>query len=470
MADNAPVSSYPIQRSGFFARFVDAVLSLQFKATMLLMMLTLGATSSVAAYLLHSSGELANQQGYSQIVQSASLLAKAAAPIMVRNDGDTLTALAGESANGAPLLYVIFKDTEGRQLAAAEHRNAKVLQRLQRDVTESVPVPGASVLQNPGDQEVLFFDVTYPVSLRSGDGDQSHSVTLLGYVRTGMIANSWQQTMARKLDLVIGIGLLATVAALPLTLLLVRRIARPLDGLADVMLMFSTGRLDARSTVRRRDEIGRLAAAFNQMADQHQLTHERIIRLNGELEERVAQRTQQLRELASREPLTALFNRRYLNETLQRRYSEALRYETDLSCIMIDLDDFKKANDRFGHQVGDEILVLAARTLMAQLRTSDVAARYGGDEFVVILPQTDVERAKVLAERIVERFTSDLTERFPDVTVRMSIGVASLRSPGVSDADSLIRAADRGLYEAKAKGKDTIVVSQAPALSGNAIR
>ncbi|MBI1825961.1 MAG: diguanylate cyclase [Planctomycetes bacterium] len=459
MADNASISSFPTPRSGILARFVNSILSLQFKATVLLLMLTLGATSSVAAYLLHSSGELANQQGYSQIVQSASLLAKAAAPMMQRYDCEALAALAGESANAAPLLYVIFRDTEGRQLAAAEHRNARVLQRLQRDATESVPVPGASVLQTPGNQEVVFFDVTYPVSLRSGDDDQSRSVTLLGYVRTGMIANSWQQTMARKLDMIIGVGLLATVAALPLTLLLVRRIARPLDSLADVMLKFSTGRLDTRSAVRRRDEIGRLASAFNQMADQHQLTHERIIRLNGELEERVAQRTQQLRELASREPLTALFNRRYLNETLQRRYSEAVRYESDLACIMIDLDDFKKANDRFGHQVGDEILVLAARTLMAQLRTSDVAARYGGDEFVVILPQTDLDRAKVLAERIVERFTTDVSNRFPDAGVRMSVGVASLRSPGVNDADSLIRAADHGLYEAKAKGKDTIVVA-----------
>src|SRR5262245_57975813 len=123
MADNAQTSGYGIQRSRFIMRILDFVLSLQFKATVLLMMLTLGATSSVAVYLLQSSGELANQQGYSQIVQSASLLAKAAAPIMQRNDCEALCALAGESANAAPLLYVIFKDTEGRQLAAAEHRN-----------------------------------------------------------------------------------------------------------------------------------------------------------------------------------------------------------------------------------------------------------------------------------------------------------------------------------------------------------
>lgn len=439
---------------------IDAFLSLQFKATALMMILTLGVTSGVAMYLLRSTGELASEQHYAQIVQSAALLAKAAAPVMQQNNTEALEQLAAESAIGAPLLYVIFSDAEGHQLAAAEHRHSNVLQRLQRDVSERVPVPGLPVFQTPEDHEAVFLDVTYPISVKENTPGGEHSVTLLGYARTGMTANSWQQSMAHKLDLVIGIGILATVAALPLGFMLVRRIVTPLDGLAETMLRFSTGKLDARSPVRRRDEIGRLAQAFNQMADQHQLTHERIIRLNSELEERVAQRTQQLRELASKEPLTGLYNRRFFNDTMERRFSEAQRYDTDLSCIMIDLDDFKKANDQFGHQVGDEIIVLAARTLVGQLRTSDVAARYGGDEFVVLLPQTDLERARILAERVAERFASDINARFPQAHVSMSVGVASLRSIGVKDADTLVRAADHGLYDAKAKGKNKILVAE----------
>jgi len=195
------------------------------------------------------------------------------------------------------------------------------------------------------------------------------------------------------------------------------------------------------------------------MADQHQQTHERIVRLNAELEERVAYRTHQLRELASREPLTGLYNRRHFNEMLERRFSEAVRYSTDLSCLMIDLDEFKAANDAFGHQLGDELLVLTAGTIMGQLRTADLAARYGGDEFIILLPQTDAERAHVLAERMVERFSRDVAERFPNVRVSMSIGIASLQSLEPKDAESLIRYADRALYDAKKAGKNGIVTA-----------
>jgi diguanylate cyclase (GGDEF)-like protein len=241
--------------------------------------------------------------------------------------------------------------------------------------------------------------------------------------------------------------------------LVIRRIVAPLDGLAHAMVQFSHGRLDVRSPVIRRDEVGRLATAFNQMADQHQQTHQRMRRLNAELEERVAHRTQQLRELASREPLTGLYNRRYFNDTIERRFAEAMRYGDDLSCLMIDLDEFKKANDTFGHQVGDELLILTARTLLGQLRSADVAARFGGDEFVILLPQTDCDRAKALAERIIERFTADLSDRFPDVRVSMSIGIASLHQTHATEAELLVKAADHALYDAKTAGKNKLRVA-----------
>jgi diguanylate cyclase (GGDEF)-like protein len=196
------------------------------------------------------------------------------------------------------------------------------------------------------------------------------------------------------------------------------------------------------------------------MADQHQHTHERIIRLNVELERRVAQRTQQLRELASREPLTGLYNRRYFNETLQRRFSEALRYNADLSCIMIDLDGFKAVNDEYGHQVGDELLQLAAGTVASQLRTADVAARFGGDEFVALLPQTDAESARVLAERILEKFAQEMEERHPKVHLTMSIGIASLASLEENTPQALIRKADSMLYLAKEGGRNQIAMAE----------
>jgi diguanylate cyclase (GGDEF)-like protein len=450
----APPGSGPLQH------LAAAVRSLQFKGTALVVLLTLSVTIVVSGYLLRSSGEFARAEHQSHLVHVSKLLARAAAASIEASDNDGLQRLANESANGRPLLYVVFFDDRGGRLATAEHQTAVSLRTLEDTSADQAPVPGRPVARAGPDPTTVYLDVTYPITTKTTgeDPDSSTSgIQLLGYVRTGMIADGWQKTMASKLDLLVGIGTLACLAVVPMGFLLIRRIVSPLDGLAEAMLRFSQGQLDVRSRVHRRDEIGRLAEAFNRMADQHQQTHERIVRLNAELEKRVAQRTQQLRELAAREPLTGLFNRRHFGEMLERRFAEALRYETDLSCLMIDLDHFKAVNDEFGHHIGDEVLQITANTITAQLRTSDVPSRYGGDEFVVLLPQTDGDRARVLAERIVERFVDELARLLSNVHVTMSIGIASLPAAEVHNADQLVRLADQALYEAKSRGKNRIV-------------
>jgi len=442
-------------------RMLYTLSSIQFRATGLVVVLTLSVTALVSGYLLRSSAQIVEQRRGAESVQMASMLAAAAAPRLAEGDLVGLQELAKEAADGNPLLYVIFSDHEGRQLAVAEHRGADVLRQFEGTTTEHLPVPGKPVSYRGSTAGPVFLDVTYPIAFRepATRGGGPAYTRLLGYARTGMVASEWHRSMASTLDLVIGVGLLATVAAIPLGFFLIRRLVSPLESLADAMFRFSQGDLDVRSRVTRRDEIGRLATAFNRMADQQQHTHGRILRLNEELEKRVAQRTQQLRELASREPLTGLYNRRYFNETLERRFSEALRYETDLACVMFDLDGFKAVNDAFGHQVGDELLVLTATTISSQLRSADVAARFGGDEFIVLLPQTDGDRAHVLAERIVERFTEDVHERLPQVEMSMSIGIASLSDLEINTAETLIRTADHALYDAKAQGKNRIVTA-----------
>jgi diguanylate cyclase (GGDEF)-like protein len=446
------------KRPGFLRSAVAALSTLQFKATAIVVILTVFVTVAVSGYLLQSSGQIARAQHEAELLTAASLLSDAAAALIDSGDQEQLQDLAIELANGQPLLYVIVSDKDGRQLAVSEHKKATLLQRLE-DASQA-PVPGVPVMVAQAQGAPLFLDVTYPITLRHAEtySAKSRPTELLGYVRTGMKGNTWQQGMASKLDLAIGVGVLSLLAAVPLGFLLIRRIVAPLDGLSEAMLQFSQGRLDVRSRIVRNDEIGRLAKAFNQMADQHQQTNQRMRRLNAELEERVAHRTQQLRELASREPLTGLYNRRYFNDTMERRFAEAMRYGDDLACVMIDLDDFKHANDTFGHQVGDELLILTARTLLGQLRAADVAARFGGDEFVLLLPQTDCDQARSLAERIIERFTGELAERFPEVRVSMSIGISSMHHSHAPDAESLVRAADHALYDAKSKGKNKVRV------------
>jgi diguanylate cyclase (GGDEF)-like protein len=247
------------------------------------------------------------------------------------------------------------------------------------------------------------------------------------------------------------------ILTVPLGFLIMRRIVEPVNELAGAVASFASGNLSARSTVRRRDEIGKLADGFNRMADQHQRNHEQLVTLNAELEERVHQRTRQLHELAARDPLTALYNRRHFAEVLVSRFHEARRYGTPLSCLMMDLDDFKLVNDNFGHHTGDELLLVAANTITGQLRASDMAARFGGDEFVVLLPQTATSRAELLGARIAEKLTAAVREKLPHLRMSMSVGVSGLEDLDSDDPEELIRSADRAMYTAKAEGKNRIV-------------
>jgi diguanylate cyclase (GGDEF)-like protein len=163
------------------------------------------------------------------------------------------------------------------------------------------------------------------------------------------------------------------------------------------------------------------------------------------------------RDLADRDPLTGFFNHRYLHERLSEEVVRAVRTRRPLSVVMLDLDDFKLVNDTCGHLYGDRVLVYVAETIRTSLRASDVAARYGGDEFALILPETTAHDAARVAERVLDAFRStpfaaDGRSPFP---VGASIGIATHPGDGRT-ATELIAAADAGLYAAKAEGGNRV--------------
>ncbi len=127
--------------------------------------------------------------------------------------------------------------------------------------------------------------------------------------------------------------------------------------------------------------------------------------------------------------------------------------------MMIDMDDFKSVNDMFGHQVGDELLMVAATTISNQLRSSDVAARFGGDEFIVVLPQSSSDHAQSLGERVQMEFQRAVQKKLPQINTSLSVGIASLAEACPSTDEEFVRAADRALYEAKELGRNRIIVS-----------
>ncbi len=448
-----------------WGRLAAAALSLPCKVMVFVVVLVVTITAGVAGYLLHSSIELNRVHHHHQLAQLGAVLARAAAPTLAERNTAALSMLARKSANGDPLLYVVFYDVDFSELVAEELHQAGRLSKLRTsrpldDAVRGIP----EVLQSVRSSEPLL-DVMYPVTSYEANlpGNGHPNSRLLGYVRIGMTAAGWSRMLGSRLDILIGLGTLVAVLAIPLGFLLVRRVISPLEALNEVMVRFSHGQWEVRSEVTRRDEIGRLAGTFNRMADLHQETHERIVKLNNQLEERVALRTQQLRELASREPLTGLYNRRYFNEVLDQQISEAIRYNGELSCVMIDLDDFKQVNDRFGHHTGDDVLLLATATIQSELRAADVAARFGGDEFILLLPHTSSESALVMAERLAEQFDGDLARQMPTVRTAMSFGIGCVRPGEPCDAETLLRSADRDLYRAKAAKRAKATASRVPA-------
>ncbi len=171
-----------------------------------------------------------------------------------------------------------------------------------------------------------------------------------------------------------------------------------------------------------------------------------------------------LEHLSVRDPLTGLFNRRYLEESLERELHRASRKQRPLGVIMLDLDHFKHFNDTYGHEAGDTLLRELGRFLQAHIRREDIACRYGGEEFILILPEAwlDVtrERAEWLREEI-----KNLTVKFHGQVLgalTLSLGVAVFPQHAAT-ASSLLRASDLALYRAKAEGRDRAVVSLAVA-------
>ena len=174
---------------------------------------------------------------------------------------------------------------------------------------------------------------------------------------------------------------------------------------------------------------------------------------------RNAQLFEEKENLSIKDDLTGLYNHRYFYECAEREMQRSLRYHKDFSLIMMDIDHFKKVNDRYGHQAGDELLQNVANNCLSSLRKSDILCRFGGDEFITLLPETNKNDALKIARRIREVAASSIFHVKQDkFNITLSLGVAA-KDDACSSVDALVSAADEALYKAKKAGRNCVRVS-----------
>lgn len=174
--------------------------------------------------------------------------------------------------------------------------------------------------------------------------------------------------------------------------------------------------------------------------------------------ERLTQQRREMEKQAAHDPLTGLYNRRMFEERLTNEFDRAKRYGRPLSVLMIDVDDFKQVNDRYGHDWGDVVLKEVAQALREKTRKSDIPVRYGGEEFILILPEVPLADALQAAEKIRQEIKSLKfnPDSVPPFSVTVSVGVASTSERDYEDGQTTVKDADLALYRAKRKGKDRV--------------
>lgn len=300
-----------------------------------------------------------------------------------------------------------------------------------------------------GDPEMTFAADLRPLEL--GEYVNVEGVPMV-YVSAPMPRFAWHVVIEKPLEQVfaeatqvrnktlLGVGMLVTLIGL-FAYSISRGIVSPLERLTDAAGKVADGDLDVKIPVKCQDELGKATQVFNTMVDQLKQSRDR------------------LEQLSTIDSLTQLANRKHVMEKLSTHLERFRRHGTPFSVLLLDVDRFKTINDSLGHVVGDKVLFDLGSTLARLLRAVDLAGRYGGEEFLIILDETRGKEALQTAERIrLAIETSEVDAAESAVTFTVSIGVAEVGAG--EDEDSLIMRADTALYRAKREGRNRSVLAE----------
>ncbi len=229
-----------------------------------------------------------------------------------------------------------------------------------------------------------------------------------------------------------------------------------------------TGNLtQSRSIEQIREAVSKVMSETRTMVKQNEMLHSQLEQTTQQLTE-VRSNLDKVHHEAQLDPLTEIGNRKFFDQEIARVLSEARESETSIAMLMIDVDHFKKFNDNYGHQIGDQVLRLVARTLVENLKGRDVIARYGGEEFVILLPHTRLMDAEKVANLLrASLSTKQIKRRSTNETLgNITISIGAAEYDLVEDAETLIGRADRAMYKAKQTGRNRVVCDEIEHLPG----
>jgi diguanylate cyclase (GGDEF)-like protein len=291
-----------------------------------------------------------------------------------------------------------------------------------------------------------------------------------------------QLRLSGLISLILSLGLAFIFSAL-----LARRINRPLQLFINTCAAIADGKQEAYVDVHTGDELDRLAVALNDMSSRlamnqtcrAQVEYE-LVQSRDEMESKVKERTAELQELNERlvfeieerkrveqallqaamtDSLTGLPNRRAMEKQLASHVARVKRGGKPFAVLLCDVDRFKSVNDAYGHEVGDQLLRAFAEILQSSVRTGDMVSRWGGEEFLILLAETDLEGGRAAAENLRQSFATHILKVYEaEISRTISVGVAT--SIDCRDEDEIVRNADEALYEAKRLGRNLVVVAQ----------
>lgn len=363
---------------------------------------------------------------------------------------DTLDVVAHATRESDPLILAVsVLDVEGRVLS----HSGKALQArppLQGQL-QVIDGPTLTTVMAPVMKNLLPLD---------GDWGATPSVTqsLAGYVVLEISREELSQRRLEMLQITLLIMLAGFLLASWLSIRIGAAVARPISHISDVVERFGRGDMAARVSHDAAGVLAPLETGINLMA-------ERIAGAQQELQSRIDQATEALRRqkeaaetLARTDVLTGLLNRRALDELVRHEIQRAMRYGSRLSVIMTDIDHFKAINDQHGHHAGDQVLVNVTRVIRESVREVDRVGRWGGEEFVILMPGTGMDEALQVAERM--RLAIAATPTRLDKAscgCTASFGVADL-SPTMTTPEALFQCVDAALYLAKQRGRNRIEI------------